>query len=1056
MNVKMKIPNAAGQLVWCPSDPSMGIGIVTHAANRQVRVHFLRLQQARSYTTRTQEHAILRYEIGAGEMVAELPEPLAPDAFPDVELEGEASAAPSVQSLGSVRVKRRIARPESPLWFYELEDNRQVAEDVLRPHVRDVGAKERLANLNLAHPEVVRARMQGLKLAHFGRRPGDSAILGTRVQWLAHQIDVATRAIARDPVRLLLADEVGLGKTVEAALIYAGLKYEGRGERVLILTPEPLCIQWLGEIYRKAHDLMVLLDTARLTDAQKDFPDLNPFEAHQRMVMPIEQLAQNAHLAHAAAQAHWDLVIIDEAHHLRWEPKKGGNAAYRLVEALAEKTRHLLLLTATPMALDPTEYHALLRLLDSTRFDNPKDFEQTAHRARDLRDVARQLAEQTDSEQALSSKLLKQAQALLNDDPEDLAALEALAACRPGSSQRVDQLSTVVEALRQRHGLTDYVVRNRRGPVGGLPQRQPEVVALTPSDAQDVLLEIGESVMFDLAQTIEDPQQQRRVIGELLRALWATPRALLDILRPYSKKLATELQSYVDAVIDAPLDQDHLPTGDMRLRWLVERVRALEPGEKLLVFVESSIAVRALKEALEPLLGGEIAMFHRDLAPRDQDRQVAYFRSPQGPQIMLSTEAGGEGRNFQFCHQVVLYDLPWRPATVEQRIGRIDRVGQTEHVRVVVPYFNSGYEAAVVKIMQQSIGVLDQTVGGIDHALEYVSDRLASLMLEGADAPAWKALFRQTAQLVADSKARIAADVDPILDHASFSAERVAQILQRVPPELEAQTEAFVQRYGNHSKIEMHQRGKQRLALVGAPSAAGREDHETGYTGTFSRTDALDHEDVEFLSFGHPLVEQALEWAQNADEASAGLALLRGCAEEGAAFVWSFDLDLPADMPEARTYFEQSLFTFALDEAGRRRQDLETLLTDGKRALDRMDASVLRSSIERWRLLVERNYESVEKLVDQYLEVAIEGAKKRFEVVSRRRLRDLQRAQRRKQPARQKKSGKKADVPSAADAAALAALEQENLRMRRAIEDARAHLVTAVAVRLLKQRHVSA
>ena len=102
--------------------------------------------------------------------------------------------------------------------------------------------------------------MQGLDLAALGSRPGHAAILGSRVEWLPHQVDVAARAVEQDPVRLLLADEVGLGKTVEAALIYAGLRQEGRAERVLVLTPEALAIQWLGELFRKVHELFVLID----------------------------------------------------------------------------------------------------------------------------------------------------------------------------------------------------------------------------------------------------------------------------------------------------------------------------------------------------------------------------------------------------------------------------------------------------------------------------------------------------------------------------------------------------------------------------------------------------------------------------------------------------------------------------------------------------------------------------------------------------------------------------------------------------------------------------
>ena len=139
------------------------------------------------------------------------------------------------------------------------------------------------------------------------------------------------------------------------------------------------------------------------------------------------------------------------------------------------------------------------------------------------------------------------------------------------------------------------------------------------------------------------------------------------------------------ALLDAPLDRLGERVADPEVRALF--VALHEAGE-----------ARALRDALEVVVGGDIAVFYRSLAPRDQDRQVAWFRSPQGSQVMLSTEAGGEGRNFQFCHKVVLYDLPWRPATVEQRIGRVDRVGQTQDVEVLVPCFKGGYEAAILNM----------------------------------------------------------------------------------------------------------------------------------------------------------------------------------------------------------------------------------------------------------------------------------------------------------------------------------------------------------------------
>ncbi len=1029
MSKSNRIPQAVGQLVWCPSDASLGVGIITNREGHHVRVRFHALADERSYTTRS-ELAILRYEIALGERVRH-------------------------KDGHEVRIRRVCEPSDEGLAVYETEDGDTVVECDLLPNVRDVGAKERLASLNLAHPEVVRARLAGLQLAQFGARAGQAAILGARVQWLPHQVDVATRAIAQRRVRLLLADEVGLGKTVEAALIYAGLRHENRAKRVLIITPDALCIQWLGEIFRKAHELLVLMDDDRIEDATRDFPDMSPFDAYQRMVVSIDRLTTDEWLCEQAVATEYDLVIVDEAHHLRWRPEDGGNQAYRLLQQLAQRTQHLLLLTATPMALDPTEYHALLRLLDETRFDDPQTFEKIANRAATIRDLARDIGHVVQAGAVLPDPLVRLAQEVLGDDPHDQDLLAQLVDCDAKAAKRHGMATQVLDALRERHGLTEYVVRNRRGPVGGLPNRMPETFPLTASPEQEVLLEVGESVMFDLAESMPNPAQRFRAVGELLRALWATPRALSDILKRYSPALAEQLEGHIARVTDAPTDNAGLPTGDARLRWLVQQVRALLPGDKLLVFVESAVAVRALKEALDPFVNGNLAMFHRELAPRDQDRQVAWFRDPEGPSIMLSTEAGGEGRNFQFCHQVVLYDLPWRPATVEQRIGRVDRVGQKRDVRVLVPFFSQGYEAAVLKIMQQSIGVLDRTVGGIDHALEYVSDRLAELMLTGAGADAWKELFLHTESLVGTARKRIEDGVDPILDHASFSPERAEAVLARVPVELESRLESFVQRYAGHSKLEMHAKGKYPLAIEGAPGAAGRLDAESGYVATFSRTYGLDHEDVEFLSFGHPLVEQALEWARTGEEASAALAICRGFAHDGAVFVWSFGLDLPDDGSDAGAYFDAPMLTFALDEAGKRVPEFDDILDQPGKELDRMDPTPLKASLGRWRKLIEQNFIAAETLAEEALQGRRAQALAKLQMAMQKRERDIARSWARARSAFG--VGDQEQTLAQEDHAGReAALANDRTRLQSALAHARPRLLAAVAVRLMRSKVVSA
>ncbi len=1033
MSTTLPPPSATGQLVFSPADVSLGIGVVIGHDATRIRVQFLRQENERLYTKRGAAGVLARYQVTAGENIRDA--------------DGKECLVVGIEEGSG---------DDRGLWVYQLEDGRKLLESVVVPEMRDVGAKTRLATLNLVHPKLVRTRMQGVALRRTFERPGLAAVLGARVQWLPHQIDVASRAISTDPVRMLLADEVGLGKTVEAALIYAGLRHEQRADRVLILTPKALTIQWLGEIFRKSHELLVLLDRSRLEDSAQDFPDLSPFEAHQRIIMDLDSLVGSPRLTQQAMDADWDVVIVDEAHHLKWKAQDGGNAGYKLVEGLAQQSRHLLLLTATPMALDPAEYHALLRLLAPERFDDPSAFASVHTHVKNIREIARALDEAAKNRKALSKRNAKALVAALSDDVVDAEYAAEFLKIKPTAKKREEAARTLLEQLRARHGIADYVVRNRRGPVGGLPNRKPEVFAIEATEQQDQLIDLGESVMLEIVKGITDDAERYRTLGTLMRTLWATPRALLDILQPLSPDLALELAPYVSTVVSAPLDDNGLPTGDARLCWLIRLLRQLKPGEKVLVFVQTDIAVRALVDALDTLMTGDVAVFHRGLGPRDQDRQVAWFRDPNGPAVMLSTEAGGEGRNFQFCHTVVLYDMPWRPATVEQRIGRIDRVGQTEDVRVLVPYFKGGFEAAVLKVMHESIGVLDQTVGGIDHALEYVSDSLAELIYTGAAPEQWKALFLNVRKLVTETRERIEAAVDPILDHASFDAARVQRLLDNLPKDLDPRIERFVRGYAEHNRLDIHDKLDTLVGIEGAPGAAGGADGDSAYVATFNRMHALDHEDVEFLSFGHPLVDQALDWADEASHASAGLAICRGFPRDGAAFVWRFELSIPSDVPQAAAYFDTHLFTCALGEDGKPIDALCDILDNDDQQLERMDPSPLKAAGPRWASLVEQNFSSAEKLNLGSIAQARERAHLAMRVNFEKRHRDLER-QFNREHARYTRSG---DEEASEDHRAIyevrvSQLDNEQERVERAINNTRGRLLGALALRLVKTSLVS-
>src|SRR5262245_5777254 len=223
---------------------------------------------------------------------------------------------------------------------------------------------ERLARLETDHLRAWENRLESLRLLRIREAKGLGSFLGGRIEIFPHQIHVAEQAVTTDPVRWLLADEVGLGKTVEACLILSHLARARRADRILIVAPASLTVQWLGELYRKFHQVFVLLDRDRRKDVEKDLgPEFNPFEVHSRSVISLEDLVAEPRLAEAARNAKLDLLVVDEAHRLERRPGHPGSPAYRAVQPLTGTARHVLLLSATPLEADAHGFFRLLQLL---------------------------------------------------------------------------------------------------------------------------------------------------------------------------------------------------------------------------------------------------------------------------------------------------------------------------------------------------------------------------------------------------------------------------------------------------------------------------------------------------------------------------------------------------------------------------------------------------------------------------------------------------------------------------------------------------------------------
>jgi ATP-dependent helicase HepA len=583
------------------------------------------------------------------------------------------------------------------------------------------------------------------------------------------------------PVRWLLADEVGLGKTIEAALIMNRLLHTQRIERCLVVVPEALTVQWLGELWRKYHHIFTLLDGPRLADVERDFgPGFNPFDVHRRTVIALETLVDRPELTACAVSAGIDLLVVDEAQRLRRRPGHPGEPGYRAIAPIAALGRHVLLLSATPLEDDAHGFFRLLQLL------RPDEF------------------------------------------PEDTAAFDA-------------RLASGVP-------LPPCTSSTRRVDIGGLPPRVPTPVDLDPRERYGV---VAESFRIKIAAGPEeqhvDPLARRRTLDRIRRSL-ASGAALKAVLGPTE----VDLQQQADA----------MDAADPRLHWLLPQAkRWRRANEKTLVFVAHRETLEMLRDALSREAQLASGVFHEELSAARRDTEVARFRAADGPSILVSTEAGGEGRNFEFCHRLVLYDLPWRPSTVEQRIGRLDRIGRRIPVPIVYFRPSAGIAGEIVRLFE-SLGLFREPMAGLEPQLAHIERAIENIALN-VEASLTDA---QLASLLAEAQAartRIHDAVYRQLHREPYRAELGPAILARVPADLEALIELVVVNAASRLGFRVEQVRARRTYAIEFGSEALVDSLPgvppgTSMVGTFDRDYAVEDETIDFFSSGHPLVEGLL------------------------------------------------------------------------------------------------------------------------------------------------------------------------------------------------------
>lgn len=683
-------------------------------------------------------------------------------------------------------------------------------------------------------------RKATLKLDDERRSDAFGALLASRVMVKPHQVGVVQRVLSARRPRFVLADEVGLGKTIEAGMIFSALRLAGLARRVLVVAPAHLTVQWLVELFHKFNQLFTLMDSERHESSLDQQPTLNPWARFDFVITSLEQLQRSAQFREEAGapEAAWDLVIIDEAHHLK------GEKAYEAAEALAKNSYGLLLLTATPMQLDPAEYQSLLSLIDPVTAPSAKEFE-----AR----LARQ------------EELSKAIRALLGGKKAG-AAVKELAARFPNDSalQEIDDADEMLTHLAETYSLSDRLIRNRRVRVGGFSARKLHVhpVTLLPEEVS-----ARQAALDALAK---DASVRGAALANLVRRLESSPAAFQAALS--SNKALQGLKL-------------HLPDKDAKFAAFVKLLKGIwakEKGAKVLVFTEARDTLERVQSRLR-LEHVEALGYHGDLPMVERDRQVARFRDPDGPKVLLCTEVGGEGRNFQFAHHLVHYDLPWSPSTVEQRIGRLDRIGQTQDVENHVFDVEGTFSADVLAVLRDAVGVFGETVGGLDAVLEEVEPRLTELALAPAKARA--AYVKELTEKVSAAREQVKKAYDPLLDLRSFDELAVTELVERaerridheaddddklddrlwglardLDERLEENITELADRLGikvdTDQEVDAFQAAfhfGHALSIEALPGFDIAEERTV--LGTFWRDTAVEQEEIEYFATGHPLVE---------------------------------------------------------------------------------------------------------------------------------------------------------------------------------------------------------
>ena len=763
-----------GQRWLSDSEPDLGLGQVTDVDFRTVSIDFKAVDETRRYARL--QAPLTRLILKAGDKVN----------VAEIELE----------------ILNLVQTP-SGLVIYETQDhegNRHPLPESLLPDNLSMNRPlDRLLSGQFESCQWFYLKQQTLRLMGDAERSGLMGLCSARAELIPHQLYIANEVASRYAPRVMLADEVGLGKTIEAGLILQQQLVSGLSSRVLIVVPEPLLHQWLVEMLRRFNLSFTLLDQERC-EALQESGEENPFASAQLVLSPLSMFIRQPQWMTAALSAGWDLCIVDEAHHVTLgnsalldaldagpgsrKQNTDPDTAYKTLEALASATKGLLLLTATPEQLGQENHFALLRLLDPARFTDFAAFQK-----------------EQNGYQEIASKI----KLLPNDD-------------------------AAVRELLDQHGTGRILFRNTRRQLTGFPKRK-----LLPWP------------LSAITQTAESANTDH----ETAVASSSMPLTDSDDIHPFADD----------------------PRVEWLAKWLTGPDSKKRDGKTLLICAHDALAI-ALEKYLRLKVGVRSSVFHRHMSLLERDRAAAYFAGDENSaSILVCSEIGSEGRNFQFCRHLILFDLPINPDLLEQRIGRLDRIGQRHDVQIHVPYVIGTRQERLFQWYHDGLNAFEHVAPGAFRLWQELKDELDKWLETGAvEGFIEKARARNASLQLELEQGR-----DQLLELNSFNAKIAGELISRIADfEQHCTPENWLLNVLDSYSVFYDRNPDSSVSIVPGqdmliPAFPGLPDE--GFEACFKREQALRREDRAYLTWQHPTVTGAMDLVLNSHQGKASVSV---------------------------------------------------------------------------------------------------------------------------------------------------------------------------------------